>query len=151
MSGAIIDKMIMAARSYLPKAHESVVTNKHMNALKGTEPMDRTVTDAIVVDFINYVGMQYGIDAAVYTVDVSRNGFEEPAPDTEPDEDTSEVDIMKLPLGTRFHVDNGSWYGRIGGTLENKTVFVESTGKTFPLDAEYAKHAEISIDGVDQK
>jgi regulator of replication initiation timing len=49
---------------------------------------------------------------------------------------TSEVnenDITTLPLGTRFHVTNGNWYGRIGGTREEKTIFVESTGETYPL------------------
>jgi hypothetical protein len=78
----MLDKMIMAARGYLPQAHESLLRNKHMNALDGSETLDRKVTDAIVVDFINYVGTHMGIDAALYTVDVSAHGFETPEPES---------------------------------------------------------------------
>lgn len=42
-------------------------------------------------------------------------------------------DLFKAPLGTRFYVHNGGWYGRVGGTQDARTIFVEATGRTHPL------------------
>ncbi len=55
----------------------------------------------------------------------------------------SEADLMKLPLGTRFYVVNGAWYGRVAGTVDNKTIFVEETGKTIPLTEDHDLTIEI--------
>ena len=48
---------------------ESVSRNYHMNNYSG-EPVSKETIDAIIVDFVNFIGMQQGIDLAMYTEDL---------------------------------------------------------------------------------
>lgn len=60
------------ADSYSNIAKESVVNNCHMNNLTNEE-VSQDAVDAILVDFINYIGGNYGIDYALYTSDLRSN------------------------------------------------------------------------------
>jgi hypothetical protein len=42
--------------------------------------------------------------------------------------------LIEVPLGTRIWINNGAWYGRICGTLENKKIYVEQTQETHELE-----------------
>ena len=48
---------------------ESVSRNHHMNKYSG-ELVSKETIDAIIVDFVNFIGMQQGIDLAMYTDDL---------------------------------------------------------------------------------
>ena len=48
---------------------ESISRNHHMNEYSG-ESVSKETIDAIIVDFVNFIGMQQGIDLAMYTEDL---------------------------------------------------------------------------------
>jgi hypothetical protein len=48
---------------------KSVRRNNHMNDYKG-ENVSQETLDAVLVDFVNFLGMQQGIDLAMYTSDL---------------------------------------------------------------------------------
>jgi hypothetical protein len=48
---------------------ESITRNRHMNEYRG-EKLSQETVDAILVDFINYVAMQHGVDYGLYTHDL---------------------------------------------------------------------------------
>ena len=58
------------AKEYSKVAKKSVLRNSHMNELKADEDIDQRHIDAVLVDFINYIGMKYCIDYALYSSDL---------------------------------------------------------------------------------
>jgi hypothetical protein len=69
------------AKIYVPEAVASVTRNHHMNDLTGgkiyynTPPVlevevDQRVVDAVVVDFINFIGEKMWVDYGMYTKDL---------------------------------------------------------------------------------
>jgi len=49
----------------------SVIRNSHMNDLEGyASSMDDTLIDAVLVDFINFIAMNQGVDYGMYTKDL---------------------------------------------------------------------------------
>ena len=58
------------AIDYNKSAPESVVKNHHMNQLDADAVVDKTVSDAVVIDFINYIGVRMGVEYAMYTSDL---------------------------------------------------------------------------------
>jgi hypothetical protein len=52
---------------------ESVARNRHMNQYEGEQVSPQTI-DAILVDFVNFVGVKQGIDLAMYTSDLDEKG-----------------------------------------------------------------------------
>ena len=40
---------------------ESILRNKHMNKLKGNEEVSKDISDAIIVDFVNFAGTKFCI------------------------------------------------------------------------------------------
>ena len=58
------------ADKYSEEAKASLVRNNHMNEIKKDEDIDQRVIDAVLVDFINFIGTQHGIDYALYTSDL---------------------------------------------------------------------------------
>lgn len=61
------------ARKYIPKALDSVFRNSHMNEMMPRREdviVNQLFVDAIMVDFINYVGNEMGVDYGMYTSDL---------------------------------------------------------------------------------
>ena len=70
-----IDILIEFAKKYSADAPDSVYRNRHMNRLR--DKVGREVTDAVVVDFINFIAMRHGIDLALYVEDIDRTATQE--------------------------------------------------------------------------
>ena len=60
------------AQDYRLNAKESIIRNKHMNELHKIQTIDlpQEYIDALLVDFINTLAMEYGIDYGMYTHDL---------------------------------------------------------------------------------
>lgn len=57
------------AREYRTLANDSIRRNRHMN--HATEnPIPQNDIDAMLVDFINFMGVRNGVDYALYTSDI---------------------------------------------------------------------------------
>ncbi len=55
------------ADNYRHTAQESLIRNTHMNELVEGEFILQRYIDAVLVDFINYIGVKHGVDYALYT------------------------------------------------------------------------------------
>jgi hypothetical protein len=66
---AMLDLLTKKAKHYI-KNPESAVINSYMNELSKDTKLDPKVVEAVVVDFINFIGRQNGIDYALYTKDL---------------------------------------------------------------------------------
>jgi hypothetical protein len=67
-------KLIEArAKEYSAEARSSLVRNNHMNEIKKDEEIDQRVIDAVLVDFINYIGVTQGVDYGLYTSDLRKS------------------------------------------------------------------------------
>ena len=60
------------ARQYRTDAMASVKRNSHMNSATGTVIKQADV-DALLTDFINFIGLQFGVDYALYASDLDIN------------------------------------------------------------------------------
>ena len=67
--GELMNMLCDYAKEYCPQAMASVGRNKHMNNHQ-KQDVEQAVVDALIVDFVNYVGMKQGIDLALYTTDL---------------------------------------------------------------------------------
>lgn len=65
----VIEQITEFAKDYHKDASKSVV---HTDGLESGEIIQQRHIDAILVDFINYVGIRYGIDYALYTEDLNK-------------------------------------------------------------------------------
>lgn len=65
-----MDMIERGAVQYVKDAKESVLRNTHMNELDGTENIPQKVIDAILVDFINALGLYQGLDEGYYVKDL---------------------------------------------------------------------------------
>jgi hypothetical protein len=66
----LADLLVKQAQKYVKEMKNTgVIINRHMNAYRDGEP-DQKLVDAVVVDFINYVMRQGGMDLALYTIDL---------------------------------------------------------------------------------
>ena len=54
---------------------KSVIRNKHMNELIGDEIITKNIAEAIVVDFVNYVGTKLNLDHGLYTGNLNNGGL----------------------------------------------------------------------------
>ena len=69
-NGEFIDIIIKDLKAYRASGvMESVERNKHMNQYEGERVSGQTV-DAILVDFVNFIGNRRGMDLGLYTVDL---------------------------------------------------------------------------------
>lgn len=68
--GKLLDYLEKMAREYRKDASASVHRNNHMNDLDGSEIIDQKVVDALLVDFVNYIGVYQGVDYGLYTYDL---------------------------------------------------------------------------------
>ena len=71
----LLDMLTRDAIVYRKNVPESLRRNCHMNEYND-EPIPQNVTDAILVDFINFIGMRQGVDYALYTKDLEEVDFE---------------------------------------------------------------------------
>jgi len=69
--GELLDLLTVYAKDYHINAAETIARNDHMNNLKGV-PVHTDVIDAVLVDFINYIGVKNCIDYALYTSDLTK-------------------------------------------------------------------------------
>ena len=58
------------ADKYRAEAQQSLKRNNHMNDIEEDEMVQQRHIDAVLVDFINYIGVKQGIDYALYTKDL---------------------------------------------------------------------------------
>jgi len=67
----VLESLVHYARIVREDVPKSVlIRNKHMNDLKGDEIIPQEVVDAILVDFINQIGVYQRIDFGLYTKDL---------------------------------------------------------------------------------
>lgn len=66
----VLNQMAIDAKDYRTGAKISIHRNKHMNEIDRGEILHQHHIDAVLVDFINYIGRKYGIDYALYTKDI---------------------------------------------------------------------------------
>jgi hypothetical protein len=64
----LLEYLKKSATTYRLAASASIARNKHMNEFRGD--IEQEAIDAILVDFINAVGINHGIDYALYTADL---------------------------------------------------------------------------------
>jgi hypothetical protein len=66
--GDILKMLTATAQKYVPVARKSVVRNSHMNRYSGgVNAVPQPFVEALVVDFINTVGVSIGVDYGLYT------------------------------------------------------------------------------------
>ena len=64
-----IERMVI---EYAPKCNDSIKRNNHMNKLgeSGMLGISQDHIDAVLVDFVNYIGTNQGLDWGLYTKDL---------------------------------------------------------------------------------
>ena len=67
--GELLDYLIVCAEEYRKGAMKSIIRNIHMNEVTGAL-IDQRDIDALLVDFINFIGVNQGIDLGLYTKDL---------------------------------------------------------------------------------
>ena len=66
-----LEELMKYAKLYVENgASDSVIRNGHMNEFVGNN-IPVAVSDVIVVDFLNFIAGQKGIDLAMYTSDLN--------------------------------------------------------------------------------
>lgn len=68
-----LNKITEYAKKYSKEAQESIQRNNHMNDVDEGELVQQRHIDAVLVDFINYMGIKYGIDYGIYTKDLKED------------------------------------------------------------------------------
>jgi len=66
----VLEQTADYAKKYKSEAQESLERNRHMNQIEKGEQIQQRIIDAVLVDFINYIGVKHGIDYAMYTKDL---------------------------------------------------------------------------------
>jgi hypothetical protein len=66
----VLNFLVSYAKKYVKEGKDSVKKNRHMNELEKDDSVTQQQVEAVVVDFINYIGVKCGIDYALYTSDV---------------------------------------------------------------------------------
>ena len=65
----LLEYLERTAKEYRLGCRESLIRNSHMNDLGGECDVDQKIVDAILVDFINKVGVDQWVDYGLYTKD----------------------------------------------------------------------------------
>lgn len=69
----LLELLLTSIKSYRKNAVESVNRNSHMNDLDGKFNLSQNETDALLVDFANYVAYNMGIDYGLKTEDLKKH------------------------------------------------------------------------------
>jgi len=64
--GELLQMLCDDAKSYCPGAAMSIARNSHMNEYQG-EYVSQIVVEALIVDFVNFVGSKQCLDLGFYT------------------------------------------------------------------------------------
>lgn len=65
-----LNVMTHYARNYTARAQRSLKLNRHMNEIEQSETVKQEHIEAVLVDFINYIGFSHGIDYALNAKDI---------------------------------------------------------------------------------
>lgn len=66
----LLNLLTKYAKEYRKDAQSSVIRNLHMNEMQPAEVIQQNSIDAVLVDFINYIGTQQCVDYGLYTMDL---------------------------------------------------------------------------------
>jgi len=66
-TGELLDLLYKDAEEYIKGSKVSILRNTHMNELTPKTNIPQEIIDAVVVDFINFVGGKRGCDVGMYT------------------------------------------------------------------------------------
>ena len=69
-SGELLELITDFAKEYRLKSVESMNRNKHRNDLTEKDEVSQKVVDAVLVDFVNYIGVTRGVDYGLYASDL---------------------------------------------------------------------------------
>lgn len=69
-SGELLRLLTNFAKDYSKEGVKSVRQNSHMNQVNIKKDVNQKVVDATLVDFINFIAGQYGVDYGLYTKDL---------------------------------------------------------------------------------
>lgn len=69
-NGDLLNLLTQHVKNYRKDAKKSLFRNNHMNDLTKGDKIPQKVIDALLVDFVNYVGMQHCVDWGLYTKDI---------------------------------------------------------------------------------
>lgn len=69
--GELLEMLEGYAREYRQSANDSLRRNDHMNdgVMRERKNLDQEVIDALLADFVNYVGSRQGLDYGLYVRD----------------------------------------------------------------------------------
>ena len=65
----MLEMLKSQAKTYVKDGVKSVKRNEHMNEL-GNETLSQNQLEAVIVDFINSIGVSQGVDYGLYTSDI---------------------------------------------------------------------------------
>jgi hypothetical protein len=69
LRGELMTFLVNRAKDYRREGiFESITRNSHTNKFDGV--FNESLADAVLVDFVNYLGLTQGIDLALYTEDI---------------------------------------------------------------------------------
>ena len=63
----LLEMLYNIAKEYRTDCAKSIIRNRHMKDLPINSCLEQKTIDAILVDFINYVGIFQGVDYGLYT------------------------------------------------------------------------------------
>lgn len=66
----LLEYLTRMAKEYRKDCQNSVNRNKHMNDLNGNFELNQNSIDALLTDFINMIGVNQGVDYALYSKDL---------------------------------------------------------------------------------
>jgi hypothetical protein len=68
--GDLLDYITKCAKDYRLECKESIIRNLHMNKLHESDYVEQKYIDAILVDFVNYIGANQCMDIGLHTKDL---------------------------------------------------------------------------------
>lgn len=66
----LLEYLTKIAKEYRMGCTTSVARNQHMNETKGECNVEQNIVDAILVDFINHIGVDQCVDYGLYSKDL---------------------------------------------------------------------------------
>ena len=70
--GEELQKLTEFAKDYRKESQNSLERNRHMNEIEEGEQVQQRIIDAVLTDFINYIGARHCCDYGLYTSDLKR-------------------------------------------------------------------------------
>jgi len=70
--GEELNKLTNYAKIYRKNAEKSIKLNLHMNNINKEDIIEQKVIDAVLTDYINFVGLKHGCDYGLYTIDLQK-------------------------------------------------------------------------------